>query len=79
MKCGSMKRSCSSVPQRFRRAGRYGSFQKRDTSAEIVLNWNLYNGGSDQARIRQSADLVNQAADQRDKACRDVRQTAQIA
>ena len=26
--------------------------QKRDTSAEVVLAWNLYNGGSDQARIR---------------------------
>ncbi len=53
--------------------------QKRDTSAEVVLNWNLYNGGSDQARIRQAADLVNQAADQRDKTCRDTRQTAAIA
>ena len=53
--------------------------QKRDTSAEVVLNWNLYNGGSDQARIRQAADLVNQASDQRDKACRDTRQVAAIA
>ena len=53
--------------------------QKRDTSAEIVLNWNLYNGGSDQARVRQYSDLITQAADQRDKACRDVRQTAAIA
>lgn len=53
--------------------------QKRDTSAEIVLNWNLYNGGSDRARIRQAVDLLNQAADQRDKTCRDVRQQAAIA
>ena len=53
--------------------------QKRDTSAEIVLNWNLYNGGSDRARVRQYADLINQAADLRDKTCRDVRQTAAIA
>lgn len=53
--------------------------QKRDTSAEILLNWNLYNGGSDQARVRQYTDLISQAADQRDKACRDVRQTAAIA
>jgi len=53
--------------------------QKRDTSAEVVLNWNLYNGGSDQARIRQAADLVNQAADQRDRTCRDARQVAAIA
>ncbi len=53
--------------------------QKRSSSAEVVLNWNLYNGGSDQARVRQYTDLITQAADQRDKACRDVRQTAAIA
>jgi adhesin transport system outer membrane protein len=53
--------------------------QKRDTAAEILMTWNLYNGGSDQSRAHQLADLVNQAADQRDKACRDVRQTAAIA
>lgn len=53
--------------------------QKRDTAAEILMTWNLYNGGSDQARAHQLANLVNQAADQRDKACRDVRQTAAIA
>ncbi|MBL0731031.1 TolC family outer membrane protein [Piscinibacter sp. HJYY11] len=53
--------------------------QRNDTSAEIVLNWNLFNGGSDRARVRQQANLVNQAADQRDKACRDVRQVLAIA
>ena len=53
--------------------------EKRDTTAELLLNWNLYNGGSDRARVRQFADLVNQAADQRDKACRDTRQTMAIA
>jgi adhesin transport system outer membrane protein len=53
--------------------------QRRDTNAEITLNWNLYNGGSDRARVRQQANLVAQAADLRDKACRDTRQTALIA
>lgn len=53
--------------------------QTRDTSAALVLNWNLYNGGADHARVRQQADLVNQAADLRDRACRDVRQTTAIA
>ena len=53
--------------------------QKRDLSAEIVLNWNLYNGGSDQARVRQAAASVNQAGDIRDKTCRDTRQQAAIA
>ncbi len=53
--------------------------QKRDTTASVVLNWNLFNGGSDVARVRQATALLNQAADTRDKACRDVRQTAAIA
>jgi outer membrane protein, adhesin transport system len=53
--------------------------QKRDTGADITLNWNLYNGGSDRARVRQQANLVGQAADLRDKVCRDTRQTASIA
>lgn len=53
--------------------------QRRDTTGQIVLNWNLFNGGSDQARVRQFADLVTQATDNRDRACRDARQTAAIA
>lgn len=53
--------------------------QKRDTTADITLNWNLYNGGADQARVRQQADLVMQAGDLRDKACRDMRQIALVA
>jgi len=53
--------------------------QRRDSTAEIALNWNLYNGGADQARVRQQLNVVNQAVDQRDKACRDTRQTAAIA
>ncbi|GAB4564189.1 MAG: hypothetical protein Tsb007_33240 [Rhizobacter sp.] len=53
--------------------------QSRDSSAEIVLNWNLFNGGADRARVRQQVNLVNQAADMRDKACRDARQVVAIA
>jgi len=53
--------------------------QKRNTAAEIVLNWNLYNGGSDVARMRQQVGLMNQAADLRDRTCRDTRQVAAIA
>lgn len=53
--------------------------QRNDTTAELVLNWNLFNGGADQARVRQQVNLVNQAADLRDRACRDVRQTVAIA
>ena len=53
--------------------------QKREINGAVVLNWNLFNGGSDQARVRQYANLINQAADLRDKACRDSRQVASIA
>jgi adhesin transport system outer membrane protein len=53
--------------------------QKRDSTAGVYLSWNLFNGGSDQARVRQTAHLVSQAADLRDKACRDARQVATIA
>jgi adhesin transport system outer membrane protein len=53
--------------------------QKRDNTAEIVLSWNLYNGGADQARVRQQVNVVNQAADLRDRTCRDTRQTVTIA
>jgi len=53
--------------------------QRRDNAAEIVMSWNLYNGGADQARVRQQVNVVNQAADLRDRACRETRQTTQIA
>jgi len=57
-----------------------GTLGQHDTRvAEIVLNWNLFNGLSDRARNRQSAEQANVARDLRDKACRDIRQTLIIA
>ncbi len=53
--------------------------KQRDATAELVLTWNLFNGGADQARERQFARLLTQAEDLRDKACRDDRQTVAIA
>lgn len=50
-----------------------------DTNLELVLNYNLYKGGSDHARIKQFAAKYNVALDLRDKTCRDVWQTGQIA
>jgi adhesin transport system outer membrane protein len=47
--------------------------------AELVLSWNLFNGGADIARTRQFANALNNSRDLRDKACRDVRQTLSIA
>ena len=53
--------------------------RKADASVELLLNWNLYNGGADSARVREQQSAVKQAMDLRDKACRDVRQTALVA
>ncbi|MDD5366484.1 MAG: TolC family outer membrane protein [Gallionellaceae bacterium] len=46
---------------------------------ELLLNYNLYNGGSDKAAEQQYWEQVNVAKDMRDKTCRDVRQTLNIA
>ncbi|PKO34669.1 MAG: channel protein TolC [Betaproteobacteria bacterium HGW-Betaproteobacteria-7] len=47
--------------------------------AEVVFTWNLFRGGSDRARERQYMERRNEALDQREKACRDTRQTLLIA
>jgi adhesin transport system outer membrane protein len=46
---------------------------------ELLMNYNLYNGGIDKAAERQYWERVNVAKDLRDKTCRDVRQTLSIA
>ncbi len=51
----------------------------RDGVVELVLNYNLFNGGSDSAAVRQFAERLNIAHDLRDKSCRDIRQTLAIA
>jgi adhesin transport system outer membrane protein len=57
-----------------------GSFGATSSNvAELVLSWNLFNGGSDMARVRQFSNSLNNAKDLRDKSCRDVRQTLSIA
>lgn len=59
------------------RSGVNGNY--RDSAIELVLNYNLYRGGSDRARVTQYAAKLLSAFDLRDKVCRDVRQTALIA
>ena len=53
--------------------------RRDDNRVELRLNYNLFNGGSDAARSRQFRERKNTALDQREKACRDVRQTLSIA
>ena len=53
--------------------------ESKINTAEVVMTWNLFNGGSDRARVRQYAEQINVARDLRDKTCRDLRQTLSIA
>ncbi|MDF3035513.1 MAG: hypothetical protein K0S28_787 [Paucimonas sp.] len=53
--------------------------QQHNSGAEVVMSWNLFNGLADRSRARQFAEQANVARDQRDKACRDLRQTVMIA
>jgi adhesin transport system outer membrane protein len=46
---------------------------------ELVLNYNLYRGGADKARVNQYVAKLATAYDLRDKACRDIWQTGLIA
>lgn len=46
---------------------------------ELMLNYNLFNGGSDRARVRQYNEKLYESYDMRDKVCRDLRQTTRIA
>jgi adhesin transport system outer membrane protein len=46
---------------------------------ELALTYNLYSGGANRSAIRRSLEEVNQAKDQRDQACVDLRQTTQVA
>lgn len=61
----------------------YSNYQdagsRDDTRIELRLNFNLFNGGTDSARNRQYRERKNIALDQREKACRDMRQTLSIA
>lgn len=50
-----------------------------DTSIGLVLNFNLFRGLSDQARIGQFVEEVNVARDTREIVCRNVRQEVTVA
>jgi len=46
---------------------------------ELVMSYNLYNGGADRAERRRLLRKADQAVDQRDQTCRDIRQEVAIA
>lgn len=53
--------------------------KSRNAAAEVVMNWNLFSGGSDSARVEQYIGRLDAARYQRDKVCRDIRMTLAIA
>jgi outer membrane protein, adhesin transport system len=67
----------ANVSREKNRSGIDGNY--RDSGVDLVLNYNLYRGGSDSARIEQFTAKLASAYELRDKTCRDVRQTALIA
>ena len=52
---------------------------RQNNVAEVVLSYNLFNGGADVARQSVFAERKNLAMDLREKSCRDLRQTLSIA
>lgn len=50
-----------------------------NNTAELTMRINIFNGNRDMSRINQYTQNVNVAKDLRDKVCRDIRQTLQIA
>lgn len=81
----SLRRAAYAPTIEFRARQSYESNQSgvtgdyRDSALELVLNYNLYRGGSDKARVNQYVAKLSSAFDLRDKACRDVWQTGEIA
>jgi adhesin transport system outer membrane protein len=53
--------------------------RSRDAAIGLVLSFNLYRGGAQDARVRQAAESLNQALDGQESTCRDLRQTLQVA
>lgn len=51
----------------------------RDGRAELVLNYNLFSGGSDRAAVNQADHQIVVAEDRRETTCREVRQVLRIA
>jgi adhesin transport system outer membrane protein len=67
------------VARRDENSNYLGNGPREDSRVEVRVNYNLFNGGSDMARSRQYRERKNIALDQREKACRDMRQTVSIA
>ena len=52
---------------------------QREAAVEVVMSYNIFNGGSDLAAVKQYKQKQYQSMDLKDKACHDLRQTVEIA
>ena len=52
---------------------------QREAAVEVVMSYNIFNGGSDFAAVKQYKQKLYQSMDLKDKACHDLRQTVEIA
>ncbi|ACF45830.1 type I secretion outer membrane protein, TolC family [Prosthecochloris aestuarii DSM 271] len=52
---------------------------QREGVVEVVMNYNIFNGGSDAAAVRQYKQKLYRTMDLKEKACHDLRQTVEIA
>lgn len=59
------------------RDGVGGGYQ--DGKVQLVLNYNLFRGGADSAKIRSASESLDASFNARDKSCRDIRQETRIA
>ena len=53
--------------------------ENRDSVAQVVMSWNLFNGGSDALRSDQFMEHLEAARSLREKTCREVRQAVDVA
>lgn len=53
--------------------------RRDDQTIGVVLSYNLYKGGSDEALVRQYGERLELSREQRDTTCRNIRQTVTIA
>lgn len=81
------KRTESAFAPKIEFVARHDTGRDRDTTpgssdeslAEFRLNYNIFRGGSDLATVRQFNSRVDVARDQKNKVCRNIRQTLDIA
>jgi len=53
--------------------------RNEDITAMLRMRWNLYNGGKDDARIKQTSHLINESMDVRDNTAREVEESIRLS